>query len=411
MHRTQQPSIAVYTGEGASHSWTWFADIFERRHISTVVFLDEVDIASGALEGVDALFVSGGDTFAIAAALAEQGAHALERFVLGGGMYIGACAGAYLLLKSSLAPLHYFNFVDAKIANLTRCLPPALQHPEKYCTAYGCRYVYHPVRGEVMLHYGTDPATQAAQPLSAPLYGGSAMFDSVDIEVLGTYAGFTAQTEFLVEESLARETLIGNVAAARKSYGLGVIYLFGPHFEHPDFPEANQIIFDCIAGARTGSRLDSASQQDSCAVSRASFRRFMAAVSNARIVGLALERSSYQWLIGAKVYDPEKIRVFLEAIWKRVRMLEEGELYRVCSATDIECLTAALTRITDLLRALRRDAACGLAEEMFGDLRRAAASFAGMYFSALCASEKTADQDHFPGPAVMMPETVSAAMP
>ena len=55
MHRTEQPSIAVYTGEGASHSWTWFADIFERRHISMVAFLDEADIVSGALDGVDVL--------------------------------------------------------------------------------------------------------------------------------------------------------------------------------------------------------------------------------------------------------------------------------------------------------------------------------------------------------------------
>ena len=135
----------------------------------------------------------------------------------------------------------------------------------------------------------------------------------------------------------------------------------------------------------------------------------MAAVSNARIVGLALERSSYQWLIGAKVYDPEKIRVFLETIWKRVRVLEQRGLYRFCSAVDVERLTAALTDITDFLRALRRDAACGLAEEMFRDLRRAAASFAGMYFSALRASEKTADQVPFPGPAASIPETISAA--
>ncbi len=410
MHSNQQPSIAVYTGEGASHSWTWFADIFDRNHISMVAFLDEADIVSGELDSVDVLFVSGGDTFAIAAALGSQGAQALERFIKRGGMYIGACAGAYLLLKSSLEPLHYFNFVEAKIANLTRCLPPALQRPEKYCTAYGCRYVYHPVRGEVLLHYGADSEPQTAQLLSAPLYGGSAMLASDDIEVLGTYAGFTAQTEFLVEESIAHETLVGNVAAARKSYGRGVIYLFGPHFEHPDFPEANQIIFDCIAAARTGSRLASACEQDSRAVSRVAFRRFMAAVSNARIVGLALERSSYQWLIGAKVYDPEKIRVFLETIWKRVRVLEQRGLYRFCSAIEVERLTAALIDITEFLRALRRDAACGLAEEMFRDLRRAAASFAAMYFSALCASEKTADQDHFPGPAVSISETISAAM-
>ena len=102
MHIHQLPSIAVYTGEGASHSWTWFADIFERTQIDTVAFVDETALAAGALDSADVLFVSGGDTFAIAAALGQQGARVLERFIRGGGMYIGACAGAYLLLKSSL---------------------------------------------------------------------------------------------------------------------------------------------------------------------------------------------------------------------------------------------------------------------------------------------------------------------
>ena len=88
--------------------------------------------------------------------------------------------------------------------------------------------------------------------------------------------------------------------------------------------------------------------------------------------------------------------------------LEQRGLYRFCSAEEVERLTDVLTRITGFLRALRRDAACGLAEEMFRDLRRAAASFAGMYFSALCASEITADQVPFAGSAASIPETVSA---
>ena len=409
MKSIQQPTIAVYTGEGSSHSWTWFADIFERKYIYTVMFLDEGDIASGALDGVDVLFISGGDTFAIAAALGSQGAQALERFLLGGGTYIGACAGAYLLLQSSLEPLHYFNFVQAKIANLTSSLPPALQRPEKYCTAYGCRYVYHPVRGEVVMQYGAGSGSQTVEQLIAPLYGGSAMLASDDIEVLGTYADFNDQTEFLVEESIARETLFGNVAAARKSYGRGTIYLFGPHYEHPDYPEANQVIFDCIAGANIGARRESACDYDFPTASRVLFRRFMAAVSNARIVGLALERSAYQWLIGAKVYDPEKIRVFLETIWKRARVLEQRGLYCHCNLAEVEQLTDMLRHITVCLRDLRRDAACGRAEELFRDLRRSAASFVGMYFFALRACEQTLDPVSFPGTVPSITESLPAA--
>jgi glutamine amidotransferase-like uncharacterized protein len=408
MKRTPKTAIAVYTGEGASHSWTWFVDIFERGRISNVLFLDENDICSGALDAADVLFVSGGDTFAIAAALGAPGAGALEHFISSGGIYIGACAGAYLLLQSSLEPLHYFNFVQARIANLTSSLPPALQRPEKYCTAYGCRYVYHPVRGEVMMHYRTGSDSLTVHDLAAPLFGGSAMLDSDDIEVLGTYAGFTERTEFLVENEIARTTLFGNVAAARKKFGRGTIYLFGPHFEHPDYPEANQIIFDCIESALTGAGSRCTAVKDFSAASRVPFRRFMAAVSNARIVGLAMERSAYQWLIGAKVYDPEKIRVFLETIWKRARVLEQRGLYCYCSAAEVEILTDRLTEITACLRDLRQDPACGRAEELFRELRRSAALFAGMYFFALRAEEETAAVFAAPGQAGPISEALSA---
>jgi len=387
MQRTQ-PSIAVYTGEGASHSWTWYADIFEREHIWPFAFVDEADIMGGALDRFDVLFVSGGDTFAIAAGLGEPGARAIEGFIAGGGTYIGACAGAYLLLKSSLAPLHYFNFVTAKIANLTRCLPPALQRPEKYCTAYGCRYIFHPVRGEVVVRYGSDP--HEARRVHAPLYGGSAMIASDDIEVLATYTGFTDASEFLVEETIARETLIGNVAAARKRFGRGCIYLFGPHFEHPDYAEANRIIFDCIAGARTAVRPEHMDAVESAPANRAGFRRFLSELSNARIMALALERSRYQWLIGAKVYDPEKIRVFLEAIWKRARVLEKRALYRCCSAAEIERLIIQLEACTRNLRSVRADGRNGPAEDLFRCLRRTAAAFMNMYFAASGPHEQTA---------------------
>jgi glutamine amidotransferase-like uncharacterized protein len=389
MHTIQQPRIAVYTGEGASHSWTWFADIFEREHISAAAFVDEADMLSGALDSADVLFVSGGDTFAIAAALGEPGARAIERFIRGGGTYIGACAGAYLLLKSSLEPLHYFNFVEAKITNLTRCLPPALQRPEKYCTAYGCRYIYHPVRGEVVMRYGSG--SHAARSVHAPLYGGSAMHACDDIETLATYADFTGETEFLVEEQIAHDTLIGHVAAACKRFGRGVIYLFGPHFEHPDYPEANRIIFDCIAGARTDALQGIAAAADASRATGEALRRMLSELSNARITALALERSSYQWLIGAKVYDPEKIRVFLEAVWKRARVFQKQGLIGSCSADLIDQLSASFARISVHLRALRRDAQCGCAAEMFRELRCAAASFMNMYFNALRSHENTVE--------------------
>ena len=41
-------------------------------------------------------------------------------------------------------------------------------------------------------------------------------------------------------------------------------------------------------------------------------------VSNARIVANGLETNEVRWLIGNKIYEPIKIRFFLEAVWKRL---------------------------------------------------------------------------------------------
>ena len=212
-------------------------------------FFDDQDIASGALSGVDVFFVSGGDTFAIAQGLGKTGADAIEKFVRCGGIYIGACAGAYLPLNSSLPPLNQFNFVATRIANLTKDLPEAVAKPEKFCTEYGCRYVYHPVRESVRLRlsgWGRD-----GQYVEAPLYGGPALLPSDDAVVLAEYAGFTDSTEFLIDREIAGRALLGTAAAIKKDYGRGAFYLFGPHFEHPDFHEANSLLFEIFTGIKT----------------------------------------------------------------------------------------------------------------------------------------------------------------
>ncbi|MBN2106053.1 MAG: hypothetical protein JW832_01400, partial [Deltaproteobacteria bacterium] len=175
------PKIGIYVGRGASHSWTWLADICDREGLSCVCFLDEQDIAAGALTGVSVFFISGGDTFAIAQGLGRAGADAIDAFVKNGGVYVGACAGAYLPLNSSLAPLNRFNFVPARIANLTSKLPEAIARPEKFCTEYGCRYVYHPVRESVRLRLNGWGGYDA---ITAPLYGGPALMPSDDVTVL-----------------------------------------------------------------------------------------------------------------------------------------------------------------------------------------------------------------------------------
>ena len=63
------------------------------------------DVRAGALEDIDALFVPGGWASNKLKALGDDGAEAIRRFVLDGGVYIGLCGGAGLATTSGLGLL------------------------------------------------------------------------------------------------------------------------------------------------------------------------------------------------------------------------------------------------------------------------------------------------------------------
>ena len=380
------PDVGIYVGAGTSHSWTWFVDIFERNSIYSVSFLDEDDFKEGRLDHIDVLLVSGGDTFAIADGLGRSGAEQLKNFIAAGGVYIGSCAGAYLPLKSSLAPLNQFNFATSRITNLARNLPVPQKMAEKFCTEYGCQYIFHPVRDTVMVKI-VDGFSCAGDEIAVPLYGGPAMTASDDIDVLGVYSGFTRKTEFLVDEDLAKETLMGKVAIARKHFGNGELYLFGPHFEHPHYTAANRIVLEAMRTGRIKQKSNLKVQDlyTGPCCDRKQFQKLQSEISNARIVALAFERMPCEWLIGKKVYDPGKIRVFLEAIWSRMGKWQYDSLLAPCSS-QIEDLTIRAQTLTKKLKKLKKDAETNTnttseAEELFEDLKKITAEYLSMYFS------------------------------
>ncbi|MDY6932045.1 MAG: BPL-N domain-containing protein, partial [Halobacteriota archaeon] len=144
------PRIGVYVGNGASHSWIWFVDSFERYGLYDMVFLTEDDI-SGSLGDIDILAIGGGDTYTIAGSLGPDRLAKISDFIKEGGFYIGTCAGAYLPLKSSKDMLSWFNVVEARINNLAKTLPEPKRMKDKYCVSYGCDLIYHPVRGPLVV--------------------------------------------------------------------------------------------------------------------------------------------------------------------------------------------------------------------------------------------------------------------
>ena len=383
------PAIGIYNGHGASHSWLWFVEILDRMGFWDVQFLDEQHLKRGVLESIDALLVSGGDTFAIAESLDKTGADQIKSFLDRGGLYIGSCAGAYLPLQSSLSPLNLFNFASVKIRNLTKTLPEPLALPDKFCTSYGCNYVFHPVREEVTITLDNSAFPGHPREFTAPLYGGPSFLSSCDAESLAHYTGFTDQTLFLIDKQLAFDTLIGNAAIVHKKIGKGDLYLLGPHLEHPHFAEANTLIADMIYQGNYATRSAQTTppryQLTACDYSsHPLWRKIKSQVSNTRIVSLALERNQITWQIGHKIYDPAKISFFLEMVWERFPAIEKQ-----CLTVDEEILLElkeSFEAITHLIREIKvlTDKSTDSTEkaiQLFELIKATCAQFLSVYFT------------------------------
>jgi glutamine amidotransferase PdxT len=354
--------IGIYTGSGASHSWLWFVEILDRMGFHHVHFVNERDILADALVPLDVLLMSGGDTFAIAEGLGAEGSNKLRSFIEGGGLYIGTCAGAYLPLRSSMDFLNQFNFINVKISNISRRLSESERSSfrKAACSAYGCDFVFHVVREDVLLEMMNDYQANGKKEMIAPLFGGPSMLPSEDIEPIATYKGFTKKTKFLVEEELAQKTLIGNIAVGKKSMGKGHLYIFGPHFEHPHYPACNLFLLEIIGKKQNGRArtIQKDFSQDSPKIIQGEalkdlLKDFKRELSNSRIMASGMNGFSVQWLIGNKYYKPEKIQVFLEVLWKRLTYLEsEGEV--AFDLQDPDGIISRLKSITDILRKIKK---------------------------------------------------------
>jgi hypothetical protein len=383
------PKIGIYTGRGASHSWLWFVEVFERLGFYNLSFLTEVDLVCGGLENVDVLAVSGGDTFAMAKALGPQGAGRLKTFITRGGLYLGSCAGAYLPLNSSKEHLNHFNFVPAKITNLTKTLPEAHNMKEKFCTCYGCSFIFHAVREAVEVTTRGIPPFGTPATFTAPLYGGPPMTINNPSSILATYTGFTDKTLFLTDRKLAEKTLLGNAAVIREKMGKGYLHLFGPHFEHPHFSKANLFLTNAMMVDLPHQTVPFKNPEEGMATLTGSrkngfIRDFKRELSNSRIVAAGLEMIPLKWTIGNKVYETGKIRVFLEALWQRIKPFEKNRAILVRAGEDDQLVHTALN-VTKNIRQIkkgwdRKMDTLETATALFNLLNKTSALFLEIYF-------------------------------
>ena len=384
------PPIGIYTGSGASHSWLWFVEILDRMGFYNVHFVGEKDILSNALEAMNVLLMSGGDTFAIAEGLGKEGSDKLKSFIEGGGLYIGTCAGAYLPLKSSMNFLNQFNFINVKISNISRRLSETERSLfQKYtCSSYGCDFVFHVVREDVALKMMNGYQANGKREMVAPLFGGPSLLPSEDIEPIATYKGFTKKTKFLVEEGLAERTLIGNIAVAKKSMGKGHLYIFGPHFEHPDYPWCNLFLAELIRKNQNGRppqvQKDFSGNPIKGEALRELLKDLKRELSNSRIMASGMDDFSVSWLIGNKYYEPEKISVFINTVWNKLKDLESTPGLEVEKESLLRCIEISkeITKDVKIIKSeiKERGDATPLASKLFLNLKILSSHFFKLYF-------------------------------
>ena len=358
------PIVQVYTGLGSSHSWIWSAECFDRLGLVRVNFVDSLSLLRSR---PDVVVFSGGDGFRMAEELGEDGMRRVRDFVSSGGRYVGVCAGAYLALRSRSYPSKSIGMVRAPIANLAKEPPPNLALPGKFLFDCGGRWVFHPVRGDVVLDMDGGSVT-------APLFGGPSWNGIEGGEVLARYQGWSEGSTLLTEEATARETLVGKGAILSARVGKGRIWLLGPHLEHPDYPEANRIFERMVLEGGASANIPPPPREGTEEI--VAVRRRL---SEARVAYRGLEGAS--WTIGRKVWEHEKIGYFINAMWERVQESERnGERLMLPSTMEPE-----LSGIVRAMRGVRRDMAlgqdtAGQAEAMFGALSSCASSFFEAYF-------------------------------
>ena len=317
--------VAVFAGPGSSHSWTWLADLFESRGFYRVRFSGTDEFLKTLDDGSATAMISGGDGFGIASALSGRGFRRLGDFISDGGLYVGVCAGAYLPLPSSIRPFSEFNLSSTKIENIDCVLDRVDRLPPRIAVRYGRCAVVHPVRGELELQHGE-------RTLKAPLYGGPIFRDPEKDRVLLRYSRFTEKTEFQFGRGAASSMVLGRVAAVEATHGRGRLLLLGPHLEHPQYPDANELLAGML-GLQSVTHARNAADGVRQEVS--------SALADLKVAILGLENRTF--VVGKKLWDGSRYLELHRAIQQRAWSMDNGLAVEI--ATDLRSVRDRLARM------------------------------------------------------------------
>ncbi|MCP4023310.1 MAG: hypothetical protein GY729_15810, partial [Desulfobacteraceae bacterium] len=285
-------------------------------------------------------------------------------------------------------------------------------------TSYGCDFVFHPVREAVALKTTSFFNKDTTLEFNAPLYGGPGMDARDPSWVLAVYEGFTPKTSFLTSRDIAKKTLINNASVVRIPFKRGSFYLLGPHLEHPGYEQANQFIINAMiletaiakdhVVSNNPAKAHTPTEKITGKKAKALLLSIRRELSNSRIVASNLEFLPVQWLIGQKTYEPQKVRVYLESMWKRLMLLEKEKELSVESGLA-DRITIAAKQTTSELRRMKQQLdqkqdSLKTAIIIFDLLHTLSIGFFDLYFATLANNPVTNNpingMDHWQGSVI-----------
>lgn len=209
--QNEQISVALFIDEGTEASE--FSKEFRRNTDATITYkkINGADIRNGALKNFDVLVIPGGSASTESYSMGPEARAEVKRFVNDGGIYLGVCAGAYLVsrLKDTYLGMLPLKTVDETHWYRTDGAPML----DVELTKAGME-IFGINRPNVKIAYENGPV------FGPPFEGPDPSF-----RVLGTF-----RSE-VVADGGKPGVMIGAPAIILSRYGRGVILIISPHPE------------------------------------------------------------------------------------------------------------------------------------------------------------------------------------
>eukprot|EP01065_Artemidia_motanka_P031779 TRINITY_DN3843_c0_g1_i1.p1 TRINITY_DN3843_c0_g1~~TRINITY_DN3843_c0_g1_i1.p1 ORF type:complete len:325 (+),score=89.66 TRINITY_DN3843_c0_g1_i1:51-1025(+) len=197
------------------------------------------DVAAGALEDFDVLVMPGGRGYIQGRVLGEDGGSALQRWVAGGGGYVGICGGANVASSDPFyLPSNCLQLLPTQNADSAPGLPASVNHrgfgPVAVKVTDAGRSILGHDEAAATLYYHNGPVLMRASDSQQEQPQELVDDEASGLSVLARYDSDISRTSYARDIRFRKRPGVqmrGQAAVVCGRFGSGRVLVFGPHPE------------------------------------------------------------------------------------------------------------------------------------------------------------------------------------